>query len=208
VWGDWHEGNVAGIRWFLEQVVGQHACLQEASILVVGRVAQALPPRLLQRHRLYAVGFVDCIQDFFARSTVLVIPDQPGSTGTSIKAIDAFAQGCCFASTAAGLRGVALGDTGLSLSDDPTALAADLVDLLQSRDARRARAAAALRLYELNFSKAAYSEAWDAILHAVRPGLPVSATAFSRTSPLATVRRRRNLFPCQETTQVFRPHHT
>jgi glycosyl transferase family 1 len=135
---------------------------------------------------LYAVGFVDRIQDFFARSTVLVIPDRPGSTGTSIKIIDAFAQGRCFASTAAGLRGVALGDTGLVPSDDPGALALDIVDLLQSHDARRARAAAALRLYELNFSNAAYSKAWDAILHALLPGLPASATAhFQNLAPCA-----------------------
>ena len=186
LWGDWHEGNAAGIRWFLEDVADQHTCLQKASILVVGRVAQALPPRLLQRQRLYAVGFVDRIQDFFARSTVLVIPDRPGSTGTSIKIIDAFAQGRCFASTAAGLRGVALGDTGLVPSDDPGALALDIVDLLQSHDARRARAAAALRLYELNFSNAAYSKAWDAILHALLPGLPASATAhFQNLAPCA-----------------------
>jgi Glycosyl transferases group 1 len=185
LWGDWHEGNAAGIRWFLEQVADRHACLQEASILLVGRVAQALPARLLQRQRLYAVGFVDCIDDFFARSTVLVIPDPPGSTGTSIKAIDAFARGCCFASTAAGMRGVTLGDTGLAPSNDPAALALDIVGLLRSRDARRSRAAAALRLYELNFSKAAYSEAWDAILHALLPGLPIPATAVSRTSPIS-----------------------
>jgi hypothetical protein len=176
LWGDWHEGNVAGIRWFFEQVAHRHPCLQEASILLVGRVVQALPPRLLQRQRLYAAGFVDHIDDFFAHSTVLVIADQPGSTGTSIKALDAFARGCCFASTAAGLRGVTLGDTGLAPSDDPAALALDIVGLLQSQDAQRSRAAAALRLYELNFSKAAYSEAWDAILHALLPDLAIPAT--------------------------------
>lgn len=186
LWGDWHEGNVSGIRWFLEQVAHGHICLQEASILLVGRVVQALPPRLLQRQRLYAVGFVDFTDDFLARSTVLVIPDQPGSTGTSIKAMDAFARGCCFASTAAGLRGISLGDTGLLPSNDPAALALDIAGLLQSRDARRTRAAAARRLYELNFSKAAYSEAWDAILHALLPGHPISAIGrFPDLAPFA-----------------------
>jgi hypothetical protein len=207
LWGDWHEGNAAGIRWFLEQVADRHTRLQEASILLVGRVAQALPPRLLQRQRLHAVGFVDCIDDFFARSTVLVVPDPPGSTGTSIKAIDAFARGCCFASTAAGLRGVTLADTGLAPSNDPATLALDIVGLLQSRDARRARAAAALRLYELNFSKAAYSEAWDAILHALLPGLPIPATAVSRTSPLSAWAAAPAPLPRRKTAQVLRSPH-
>jgi hypothetical protein len=170
LWGDWHRGNVAGVRWFMEQVAGQHDCLRQASILLAGRVAKGLPRRLLQRQGLYAVGFVDCIEDFFARSAVLVIPDQPGSTGISVKAIDALARGCCFSSTAAGLRGVAFGDTGLAPSNDPTALACDIARLLESTDARRERAAIARRLYDLNFSKAAYSEAWDAVLHSLLPG--------------------------------------
>lgn len=170
LWGDWHRGNVAGVRWFMEQVAGKHDCLKQASILLVGRVAKGLPRRLLQKQGLYAAGFVDCIDDFFARSAVLVIPDQPGSTGTSVKAIDALARGCCFSSTAAGLRGVALGDTGLAPSNDPTALARDIARLLESPDARRERAAVAHRLYDLNFSKAAYSEAWDALLRSLLPG--------------------------------------
>jgi hypothetical protein len=175
LWGDWHEGNVAGVRWFLEEVVDGHGTLREADILLVGRVAQGLPRRLLQRQGLHAVGFVDRIDDFFARSSVLVIPDRPGSTGLSVKAMDACARGCCFSSTAAGLRGVTVGDTGLAPSDEPAALARDIAHLLGSADARRARAVAARRLYDLNFSKAAYSQAWDAVLHALLPDLPEPA---------------------------------
>jgi hypothetical protein len=187
LWGDWHEGNVAGVRWFLEQVADSHDRLRQASILLAGRVVRGVPPRLLQRRRqsLYTVGFVDHIDDFFARSTVLVIPDRPGSTGTSIKAMDAFARGCCFASTAAGLRGITLGDTGLAPSDDAAAFALDIAGLLRSPDARRARSAVARRLYELNFSKAAYTETWDAVLSSLLPGLPGSATGRPRGLPHA-----------------------
>lgn len=170
LWGDWHRGNVAGVRWFLEQVASKHERLRQASIVLVGRVAQGLPRRLLQKRGLYAVGFVDRLDDFFARSTVLVIPDRPGNTGISVKAIDALARGCCFSSTAAGLRGIALGDTGLAPSNDPTALACDIARLLESPDARWARGSVAHRLYDLNFSKAAYSEAWDAVLDSLLRG--------------------------------------
>jgi hypothetical protein len=169
LWGDWHEGNVASVRWFLEEVLEKHAGLRQASMLLAGRVIEGLPRRLLRRPRLYAVGFVDRLDDFFARSTVLVIPDRPGSTGGSIKALDALARGCCFASTAAGLRGVGLGDTALKPSDDPAALACDIAGLLQSEDARRARSTIARRLYDLNFSKTAYSRTWNAVLNAVLP---------------------------------------
>ena len=183
LWGDWHEGNVAGVRWFLEEVVDRHGSLRQANIVLVGRVAQGLPGRLLQRQGLHAVGFVDRLDDFFARSTVLVIPDRPGSTGVSVKAMDACVRGCCFSSTAAGLRGVNIGDTGLAPSDDPTALARDITHLLRSADARGARAVVARRLYELNFSKAAHSQAWDAVLQSLLPGLPGLATCRPQALP-------------------------
>jgi glycosyltransferase involved in cell wall biosynthesis len=185
LWGDWHEGNVAGVRWFIEKVADRDARLRQASILVVGRVTRALPGRLLRRPNLFATGFVDRIDDFFARSTVLVIPDRPDASGVSIKMVDALARGCCFASTASGLRGVTLGDTGLAPSDDASALGRDVATLLQSQEARRARAAIARRLYELNFSKAAHARAWDAVVDAVLPGLRPNGAAepASRLSP-------------------------
>jgi hypothetical protein len=183
LWGDWHEGNVAGVRWFLEEVVDKHSSLRQADILLVGRVARGLPARLLQRQGLHAVGFVDRIDDFFARSSVLVIADRPGSTGLSVKAMDACVRGCCFSSTAAGLRGLTVGDTGLTSSDEPAALARDIAHLLGSADARRSRAVVARRLYELNFSKTAYSEAWDALLHSLPLDLPGLATYGPRALP-------------------------
>ena len=44
LWGDWHGGNVAGVRWFLDEVLDTHPRLQRATIVLVGRVRDELPP--------------------------------------------------------------------------------------------------------------------------------------------------------------------
>ena len=65
-------------------------------------------------------------------SRILVIPDQDG-TGISIKALEAFALGCCFAGTRAGLRGIDIGDTGYKPSANAKELADDIATLLASQ---------------------------------------------------------------------------
>ena len=170
LWGSWHDGNVASISWFLD-LVAQDDRLKWLKVLVVGRVVQGLPLRLLRRQGLFVTDYVDQLEDFMEHSRILVIPDQDG-TGISIKALEAFAFGCCFIGTRAGLRGVDLGDTGYRPSADARELVNDIATLLGSRGERKRRAALARRLYELNFSNAAFRPAWDAVLSAVVPGLP------------------------------------
>jgi glucosyl-dolichyl phosphate glucuronosyltransferase len=169
VWGSRHGGNVASIRWFLE-IVARDERLTRLKILVAGRVVHGLSNGLRRRKGLFLMGHVDRLDDVMERSRILVIPDQDG-TGISIKALDAFALGCCFASTRAGLRGVDTGDTGYQPSTNAKELADDIVALLASHRAREQRASVARRLYELNSSKAAFRSAWDTVLSAVVPGL-------------------------------------
>jgi Glycosyl transferases group 1 len=166
LWGSWHDANVRGITWFLEKVVTAQEVLQRSRILLVGRVVEGLDKALLRRNNLLVAGFVDTLDDFASRTSVLVIPDQSG-TGTSIKAMDAFALGACFASTRFGVRGIDMGDTGYAPSTDAEALAADIVRLLGSATACRERADVACRLYDLNFSAEAYNRAWDRVVATV-----------------------------------------
>src|SRR5262249_43064287 len=87
----------------------------------------------------------------------------------SIKTLYALAFGRPFASTRAGLRGLKLDDTGVKGAETAAEFAADIVQLLDSADAQRVRAKAARRLYELNFSKRAYTDAWDHTIAHVAP---------------------------------------
>src|SRR5262249_30021854 len=145
LWGSWHDGNVAGIAWFLNKVLPLHPSLRTARIVIVGRVVEGMPPQLAQHRQVVLAGFVDRLDDFALRSKVLVIPDQAG-TGMSVKLVDAVALGVCFACTTCALRGFDVGETGFTPSTDAQALADDVAVLLASEEARRVRAEVASEL--------------------------------------------------------------
>ena len=183
LWGDWHGGNIAGVKWFVESVLPRFPRLAAARIVLVGRVARGLPEGWAAQAGLLVAGFVDRLDDFILRSKVMLIPDQGGS-GISIKAMDVFAFGRPFVSTSVGMRSVATGDTGYRPTDDPEAFGNDIVRLLQSHDAREARAEIARRLYDLNFSQQTYASSWDAVLAGAAPE---ALAAAGRTLPPAVV---------------------
>src|SRR5262249_30248283 len=122
LWGSLHDGNVASICWFLD-IIAQDERLKGAKVLIVGRVVSGLPSQLQRRETLYVAEHVDQLEDFMKRSHILVIPDRDG-TGISIKAMDALALGCCFASTPAGLRAIDLA----GLNYRPSENAEELLD--------------------------------------------------------------------------------
>lgn len=168
LWGDWHGGNIKGVQWFVERVVPLYGRLQVARILLVGRVSRGLPEGFAEAHGLLVAGFVDGLDDFILRTKVLLIPDQSG-TGISIKAMDAFALGRAFVSTKHGMRDVDCGDTGYAPHTEPVEFGREVVRLLESRAAREESAAVARALYDINFSRAAYSGKWDSVLASVAP---------------------------------------
>ncbi|CAH2601900.1 Glycosyltransferase [Rhodovastum atsumiense] len=185
VWGGWHQVNVDGVHWFLDQVRPLHPALANARIIIAGRVVQGLDRARLPERNVICAGFVDRLEDVFARSRVLVIPDQAG-TGLSIKAMEALAAGACFASTACGLRGLELGDSEYRPATDAAGLAGDIAALLGSAEARRRRTATARRLYALNYSAEAHARAMnEALAWAMAPDGAAAAVAAAIAAPAA-----------------------
>jgi hypothetical protein len=179
LWGDWHRTNVEGVRWFLKKVMPLNPRLANATVLIAGRVIRGLPQRLLHRPNIYAAGFVDHLEDLFARTRVLIVPDRQGS-GISIKAMEACAHGAPFVSTCAGMRGVDLDGIQFEPAANAAAFARDVAILLTSRGARADRAKIARGIYEKNFSEHAYEQGWDELIAEVRPNL-MTAHASMRT---------------------------
>lgn len=174
LWGDWHGGNVRGVRWFVEEVLPRSQALRACRIVLAGRVSRGLPEGLAEGAGLLVAGFVDNLDDLIARTTVMLIPDKAG-TGISIKAMDVFAMARPFVSTSPGVRCIDRGETGYEPTDDPDAFARDVERLLTSRSERARRQEVARRLYDLNFSQAAYSRAWDEVLERAVPDVLASA---------------------------------
>jgi glycosyltransferase involved in cell wall biosynthesis len=181
LWGEWHETNVRGVRWFIDKVLPRDPRLASANILIAGRVTRGLPKSLLRQPHIFAAGYVDRLEDFFARAKVLVVPDLQGS-GISIKTMEATAFGAPLVSTPAGLRGLDLTGIDMEGAANATALAREVAVLLDSDTARSKRAWRAQQIYERNFSEHAYETGWDDVLGKVRPDLMAT---FSRADACA-----------------------
>lgn len=168
LWGDWHAGNARAVRWVFDLVRPKHPLLAESRLAIVGRVSQIIPGRLRRLPNVVSCGFVDNLEDFFARAKVLVIADQEGS-GVSIKAIEAVRYGLPFVSTTAGMRGLDLAGIDYTPADTAAAFAADLAALLRDPDARAKRAAMAREIYAKNISHDVYRGQWRRIVRAAAP---------------------------------------
>jgi glycosyltransferase involved in cell wall biosynthesis len=170
LWGSPHAGNSDSIQWLINHVLRKDARLGTVKVAIVGRVCELLPAHICKDPRIFPFGYIDNIDDLFARSKILVIPDLEG-TGISIKAMEVLALGKCFASTNAGFRGIDTSCCEYVPSQNAEALADDLANLLSSPANRAIRAALALTLYEANFSLGAYCSAWDEVIRTTVPNL-------------------------------------
>lgn len=183
LWGDWHNGNVRAVEWFLEHVAADPR-LANARIAVIGRVTRNVSQSLLRRHpNVVTTGFVDRLGDFFGRTKILAIADRDAS-GVSIKAIEAIRFGHAFVSTKAGLRGLDTSGVDFRPCETVAAFADDLVALLKSPAALAARSAMARKLFEQNISHDAYERQWREVIAKAAPTLaPAELTAEPAASP-------------------------
>lgn len=177
LWGDWHAGNARGVSWFVDQVLDAAPGLAAARVAVVGRVTRILPARLRAHPRIMTAGFVDRLEDFVARTKLLVIADDEAASGVSIKALDALRFGQAFVSTPAGLRGLDLAGVEYRPAATAAGFAREIEALLGDAAARARRGQVAREIYSKNVSEEAYFAAWRAVIDKVDPGFGAAARA-------------------------------
>lgn len=170
VWGDSHPMNVQSTLWFLREVVQPHPVLSQKSILIVGRLGDAIFNKMGSRPRWYYTSFLDRLDDCFLKAKLLVLPDQIG-TGMSIKTLETLALGLPFVATEVAMRGVDHGDIQFRSTTNGSELQQDIVTLLGSPQKRRLRAEAARQLFNLNFAPEQYYHKWDDVMRSVGLGL-------------------------------------
>jgi Glycosyl transferases group 1 len=166
VWGDSHPMNVQSTLWFLREIVQPHPVLSQKSILIVGRLGNAIFSHMGSQPRWYYSSFLDKLDDCFLKSKLLVLPDQIG-TGMSIKTLETLALGLPFVATDVAMRGVDPGDTQFRSTTNGPELQQDIVTLLGSPQKRRQRAEAARQLFNLNFAPEQYYRKWDEVMQSV-----------------------------------------
>jgi glycosyltransferase involved in cell wall biosynthesis len=174
LWGDAHPLNVQSTQWFLENVVLGHPDLAQKTILIGGRLGQAIYQRMGSRPKWYYTGYLDTLDDCFLKSKLLVLPDQVG-TGMSIKTLETLAIGLPFTSSLIAMRGIDMGDTGYVPSTDAAEMQQDILALLASPKSRKQRAQVAERLFKRNFDPEFYYQTWDTVIESV--GLPARTKA-------------------------------
>lgn len=150
---DWM-ANIDAVDYFFEQV-WPHVVRKrpDARMKVVGRSPPAqLVKRITDRSTAWEfTGFVDDVRDHVCGAGVFVIPLRVGS-GTRIKAFEAMAMGCPVVSTTIGVEGLDLVDGKHYVrADEPQKMAAQIAELLGSKDRRITMAGAARELVASRF---------------------------------------------------------
>jgi polysaccharide biosynthesis protein PslH len=125
--GTWTWGpNLAGLRWFEEEVVPHLA--PGVRVLVGGRRDEAAAP---PPPRVTALGFVDDAAAFLAGAGVIAVPATAGA-GVQIKTLDAIAAGPPVVVTPLALRGIDDVPDSVRVADDPRGFAHALTEALQA----------------------------------------------------------------------------
>jgi polysaccharide biosynthesis protein PslH len=129
--------NIESLTWFLDQVMPKILVSNpDAKLWIIGRNP---PPRLIDRYtsdRIEFLGYVDDIQSYMARATVIVAPIQVGS-GIRIKILNALAMGKAIVSTSIGCEGISVQpDLDIKIADSPSDFAHAVTSLLNDRRER------------------------------------------------------------------------
>jgi glycosyltransferase involved in cell wall biosynthesis len=176
---DW-AANIDGMQFFLNQVWPRVlAARPDARFVVVGRN----PPPSLQAlarntSNVEFTGFVDDVRPYVHAAHAFVIPLLVGG-GTRIKAFEAMAMGCPVVSTAIGIEGLeAQRDVHYLERDDPAAMAAAVLDLLNDTALRNDLAQRARQLVEDRFGHEKAARVFEEIcLRTLAAPAPAQAAA-------------------------------
>jgi glycosyltransferase involved in cell wall biosynthesis len=113
------------------------------------------------------VGFVDDIDDFYAKAAMAVVPYRFGG-GVKIKALEAMANGCAVVATTVGAEGLKIEkNKHLLVADGPEEFATAIASLLASEEKSASLASAARHHIETNFSWKAKTSALIGVFQSI-----------------------------------------
>lgn len=166
LWGDSHPLNVESTLWFLDEVMGKDERFDDTVVVICGRLGYAVREKTHWWENVYFAGYLDSLDECFARARLLVLPDQHG-TGMSIKTLETLSIGMPFVATDIAMRGIEFGDMPRTTSSSAQAMRDEIFALLASDEERERRAAQARRMFELNFAPEVYYQHWDEVLSSI-----------------------------------------
>ncbi|HYF22677.1 MAG TPA: glycosyltransferase [Caulobacteraceae bacterium] len=165
--------NVVGLQWFFREVWPRVRAARPGAVLeVAGNVNRAVGEA---PDGVGMLGLVDDLDALYSAAGMVVSPLITGS-GLKIKLVEAMAKGKAIVATPVTAQGVeAEIDGAVFVDDDPAALAAEIVRLLDDAGARAARGEAALERARRHFSaEACYAALLDWFESGAAPTFVVS----------------------------------
>jgi hypothetical protein len=174
--------NVAGLRWFLDEVWRPHLEAHGVSVVIAGRAGGHAPDAGRRSPLVHFLGFVEDLDILRSWCRLTVVPDL-GRTGISAKMLTTLAAGHPVATTSGGLRGLEPSVAALLPAHDTAdALAADILDLIRSPERLAERRLKVRQVRDAIAPPAGYA---DLVMAVPRPSGPAIRKRQQRWARLA-----------------------
>jgi glycosyltransferase involved in cell wall biosynthesis len=125
-----YKPNVAGLIWFIENVLSEIRFEFEFRIIGSGLLSEKLKKIIVNSERVRFLGFVENLENDYNVADLVVIPILSGS-GTRLKALEAMSYGCTIVSTLKGVEGIDINNEVI-IENDPVLMAKAIRKLIEN----------------------------------------------------------------------------
>lgn len=131
-----YEPNVVAVTWFAERVLPKlFVTYPNLQFQIVGAHPDKRILRLSDGPNIQVTGFVESIEPYFQRATIVVAPMLTGA-GIQNKIIQAMSYGCCVVTTSIGAEGLTINHNEVAVWDDEDKMVNGMKMLLSDRERR------------------------------------------------------------------------
>ena len=131
-----YEPNVVAVTWFAERVLPKLlVTYPNLQFQIVGAHPEKRIQRLSNNQNIQVTGFVESIEPYFQRATIVVAPMLTGA-GIQNKIIQAMSYGCCVVTTPIGAEGLTINHNEIAVWDSESEMIDGIINLLANREKR------------------------------------------------------------------------
>ena len=131
-----YEPNVIAVTWFAERILPQLlVTYPNLQFQIVGAHPEKRIQRLSDKPNIQVTGFVESIEPYFQRATIVVAPMLTGA-GIQNKIIQAMSYGCCVVTTPIGAEGLTINHNEIAVWDSESEMIGGIANLLANYDKR------------------------------------------------------------------------
>lgn len=129
-----YEPNVVAVTWFAEHVLPKLlVTYPNLQFQIVGAHPEKRIQRLSDKPNIQVTGFVESIEPYFQRATIVIAPMLTGA-GIQNKIIQAMSYGCCVVTTSIGAEGLTINHNEIAVWDNEDKMVNGIKLLLSDRE--------------------------------------------------------------------------